>query len=93
LTQNNAVLILAAVRKDRESRHTFVWSSRLAWWSSTHPQGFAKRLLSTPKIMKRCLLVFTNILRHRGEANHVTQQFEKLKREDQAAIMEFLKSL
>jgi CxxC motif-containing protein (DUF1111 family) len=33
------------------------------------------------------------ILRHRGEANHVTQQFEKLKREDQAAIIEFLKSL
>ena len=33
------------------------------------------------------------ILRHRGETNHVTQQFEKLKRGDQAAIMEFLKSL
>ena len=33
------------------------------------------------------------ILRHRGEANHVTQQFEKLKREDQGAIIEFLKSL
>ena len=33
------------------------------------------------------------ILRHRGEANHVSQQFEKLKREDQEAIIEFLKSL
>ena len=33
------------------------------------------------------------ILRHRGEANHVTQQFEKLKREEQEAIIEFLKSL
>src|ERR1700746_121094 len=33
------------------------------------------------------------ILRHRGEASHVTQQFEKLKREEQDAIIEFLKSL
>jgi CxxC motif-containing protein (DUF1111 family) len=33
------------------------------------------------------------ILRHRGEANHVTQKFEKLKREDQEAIIEFLRSL
>jgi CxxC motif-containing protein (DUF1111 family) len=33
------------------------------------------------------------ILRHRGEASHITQQFEKLKREDQEAIIEFLKSL
>lgn len=33
------------------------------------------------------------ILRHRGEATHVSQQFEKLKREDQEAILEFLKSL
>jgi CxxC motif-containing protein (DUF1111 family) len=33
------------------------------------------------------------ILRHRGEANHVTQQFEKLKKEHQEAIIEFLKSL
>jgi CxxC motif-containing protein (DUF1111 family) len=33
------------------------------------------------------------ILRHRGEAAHVSQQFEKLKTEDQAAIVEFLKSL
>src|ERR1700719_897394 len=33
------------------------------------------------------------ILRHRGEANHVTQQFEKLKRDDQEAIIEFLRSL
>jgi len=33
------------------------------------------------------------ILRHRGEAAHVTQQFEKLKKEDQEAILEFLKSL
>jgi CxxC motif-containing protein (DUF1111 family) len=33
------------------------------------------------------------ILRHRGEASHVSQQFEKLKRPDQEAIIEFLKSL
>jgi CxxC motif-containing protein (DUF1111 family) len=33
------------------------------------------------------------IVRHRGEATHVTQQFEKLKPPDQEAIIEFLKSL
>ena len=33
------------------------------------------------------------ILRHAGEARHVTAQFEKLKGEDQEAIIEFLKSL
>ncbi len=33
------------------------------------------------------------ILRHSGEAAHVTKQFEKLNREDQEAIIEFLKSL
>jgi CxxC motif-containing protein (DUF1111 family) len=33
------------------------------------------------------------ISRHHGEASHVTQQFEKLKRPDQDAIVEFLKSL
>src|SRR6202049_1505544 len=33
------------------------------------------------------------ILRHHGEANHVSQQFENLKNEDQEAIIEFLKSL
>ena len=33
------------------------------------------------------------IQRHRGEAMHVSQKFEKLKREDQEAIIEFLKSL
>jgi CxxC motif-containing protein (DUF1111 family) len=33
------------------------------------------------------------ILRHRGEATHVSQRFEKLKKEDQEAIIEFLKSL
>jgi CxxC motif-containing protein (DUF1111 family) len=33
------------------------------------------------------------ILRHRGEASHVSQQFERLTREDQEAIIEFLKSL
>ncbi|MGA2430082.1 MAG: di-heme oxidoredictase family protein [Candidatus Acidiferrum sp.] len=33
------------------------------------------------------------IQRHGGEAAHVTKQFEKLKREDQEAIIEFLKSL
>jgi CxxC motif-containing protein (DUF1111 family) len=33
------------------------------------------------------------IQRHRGEAMHASQKFEKLKREDQEAIIEFLKSL
>jgi CxxC motif-containing protein (DUF1111 family) len=33
------------------------------------------------------------ISRHAGEAKHVTAQFEKLKSEDQEAIVEFLKSL
>jgi CxxC motif-containing protein (DUF1111 family) len=33
------------------------------------------------------------IVRHGGEARHVSEQFEKLKSEDQAAIIEFLKSL
>jgi CxxC motif-containing protein (DUF1111 family) len=33
------------------------------------------------------------ITRHRGEASHVVQQFEKLNRPDQEAIVEFLKSL
>ena len=33
------------------------------------------------------------ILRHRGEASHVSQRFEKLKGEDQEAIIEFLNSL
>src|SRR6202167_125626 len=33
------------------------------------------------------------ISRHAGEAKHVTAQFEKLKSEDQEAIIEFLKSL
>jgi CxxC motif-containing protein (DUF1111 family) len=33
------------------------------------------------------------ILRHNGEANHASEQFEKLKTEDQKAIIEFLKSL
>jgi CxxC motif-containing protein (DUF1111 family) len=33
------------------------------------------------------------ILRHHGEASRISQQFEKLKRGDQEAIIEFLKSL
>jgi CxxC motif-containing protein (DUF1111 family) len=33
------------------------------------------------------------ILRHRGEASHVSEKFEKLKSEDRQAIIEFLKSL
>jgi CxxC motif-containing protein (DUF1111 family) len=33
------------------------------------------------------------IQRHAGEASHVSKEFEKLKREDQEAIIEFLKSL
>jgi CxxC motif-containing protein (DUF1111 family) len=39
------------------------------------------------------LTLLEAITRHRGEASHVTQQFEKLKRPDQDAIIEFLKSL
>jgi CxxC motif-containing protein (DUF1111 family) len=33
------------------------------------------------------------INRHRGEAGHVIKEFEKLKRSDQDAVIEFLKSL
>ena len=33
------------------------------------------------------------ILRHRGEANHVRERFEKLKKQEQEAIIEFLQSL
>jgi CxxC motif-containing protein (DUF1111 family) len=33
------------------------------------------------------------ILRHHGEASHASEQFEKLKNEDQKALIEFLKSL
>jgi CxxC motif-containing protein (DUF1111 family) len=33
------------------------------------------------------------ILRHHGEASHASEQFEKLKAEDQKALIEFLKSL
>jgi CxxC motif-containing protein (DUF1111 family) len=39
------------------------------------------------------LTLLEAITRHRGEASHVTQQFERLKRADQEAIIEFLKSL
>ena len=39
------------------------------------------------------LTLLEAIIRHRGEANHVTQQFEKLKKTDQEAVIEFLKSL
>jgi CxxC motif-containing protein (DUF1111 family) len=39
------------------------------------------------------LTLLDAITRHRGEATHVIQQFEKLKRPDQEAIIEFLKSL
>src|SRR6266481_2033527 len=39
------------------------------------------------------LTLLDAISRHRGEATHVVQQFEKLKRPDQEAIIEFLKSL
>ena len=33
------------------------------------------------------------ILRHRGEAAHVTEKFEKLKPADKEALLEFLRSL
>lgn len=39
------------------------------------------------------LTLLEAITRHRGEATHVTQQFQKLKRPDQEALIEFLKSL
>jgi CxxC motif-containing protein (DUF1111 family) len=39
------------------------------------------------------LTLLEAITRHRGEATHVIKQFEKLKRPDQEAIVEFLKSL
>ena len=39
------------------------------------------------------LTLLDAITRHRGEASHVIQQFEKLKKHDQEAIIEFLKSL
>jgi CxxC motif-containing protein (DUF1111 family) len=39
------------------------------------------------------LTLLEAITRHRGEAAHITQQFEKLKKSEQEAIIEFLKSL
>ena len=39
------------------------------------------------------LTLLEAVTRHRGEAAHVIQQFEKLKRPEQEAIIEFLKSL
>jgi CxxC motif-containing protein (DUF1111 family) len=39
------------------------------------------------------LTLLDAVRRHRGEASHVILQFEKLKRADQEAIIEFLKSL
>ena len=39
------------------------------------------------------LTLLEAISRHRGEASHIIQQFEKLRRPDQEAIIEFLKSL
>jgi CxxC motif-containing protein (DUF1111 family) len=39
------------------------------------------------------LTLLEAITRHRGEASHATQQFEKLKKIDQEAVIEFLKSL
>jgi CxxC motif-containing protein (DUF1111 family) len=39
------------------------------------------------------LTLLDAITRHSGEASHVIRQFEKLKRPDQEAIIEFLKSL
>jgi CxxC motif-containing protein (DUF1111 family) len=39
------------------------------------------------------LTLLDAINRHRGEANHVVEKFEKLKRPDQEALIEFLKSL
>jgi CxxC motif-containing protein (DUF1111 family) len=39
------------------------------------------------------LTLLEAITRHRGEASHISQQFEKLKKTDQEAVIEFLKSL
>jgi CxxC motif-containing protein (DUF1111 family) len=39
------------------------------------------------------LTLLEAIERHRGEASHATQQFEKLKRPEQDALIDFLKSL
>jgi CxxC motif-containing protein (DUF1111 family) len=39
------------------------------------------------------LTLLEAITRHRGEAVHITQQFEKLKRPEQEALIEFLKTL
>ena len=39
------------------------------------------------------LTLLDAITRHRGEATHIIQQFEKLKKFDQDAVIEFLKSL
>jgi CxxC motif-containing protein (DUF1111 family) len=39
------------------------------------------------------LTLLEAITRHRGEASHIIRRFEKLKRPDQEAIIEFLKSL
>jgi CxxC motif-containing protein (DUF1111 family) len=39
------------------------------------------------------LTLLDAIKRHRGEASHVTREFDELKRPDQEAIIEFLKSL
>jgi CxxC motif-containing protein (DUF1111 family) len=48
-----------------------------------------------PRLMHdgAALTLLEAISRHRGEATHVTPQFEKLKRPDQDAIIDFLKSL
>src|ERR1700720_3979827 len=48
-----------------------------------------------PRLMHdgESLTLHDAILRHRGEATHVSQQFEKMNRGDQEAIIEFLKSL
>lgn len=48
-----------------------------------------------PRLMHdgESLTVRDAIRRHSGEATHVAQKFEKLKKEDQDAILEFLKSL
>ena len=48
-----------------------------------------------PRLMHdgESLTLLDAIRRHAGEATHVTQKFEKLKKKDQEAIIEFLKSL
>ena len=75
-------------------------------WKNLSPSEFAKtqNKMRTPPlwgVRMRTRLVHDGasltfgdaILRHRGEASHVTQKFEKLKHNEQEALIDFLRSL